>query len=536
MILNKRFPAVALALALTVGFSCAPFARADVRLPNLFSDNMVLQQGMKVTVWGWADDGEEVTVSFRGQTVKTVAKDGKWMVHLRKLKAGGPDTLTVSGKNSITLNNVLVGEVWVCSGQSNMEFPLKNSFESKPDIEASANPRIRLFHVPKLKADEPTNNVNARWQECDPKTVADFTAVGYYFGRDLQKARSVPVGLIESDWGGSPAEAWTRIEVLESNPRYQREIVDTYPKQKKNFEEEVAKYEQERDEAKKNGTPFKKSAPASWWLWKPAELYNGMIAPLVNYAIKGAIWYQGESNAGRAEQYRSLFPDMIRNWRHDWNEPDMTFLAVQIAPYMAVKDQPSESTWAELREAQLLATKVLPKVGIAVITDVGDAKNIHPTRKQPVGARLAIAARGIAYGEHIEYSGPVFKKMKIDGDKAILSFDHVGKGLVARDGDLKGFAICGDDHKFVWAKAVIMGNDKTAQWNADAGIISVSASASFSSSNRRTKIMVSSPEVPHPVAVRYGWADCPVVNLWNEDGLPATPFRTDDFPMVTAGK
>ncbi|HZV34146.1 MAG TPA: hypothetical protein VFB72_06170, partial [Verrucomicrobiae bacterium] len=229
------------------------------------------------------------------------------------------------------------------------------------------------------------------------------------------------------------------------------------------------------------------------------------------------------------------FPDMIRNWRHDWNEPQMTFLAVQLAPFMAIKEQPSESTWAELREAQLLATKIL-KVGIAVITDVGDPKNIHPTKKQPVGARLAIAARGIAYGEPIEYSGPVFKKMKIDGDKAILSFDHVGKGLVARDGDLKGFAICGDDHKFVWAKAVIIGNEKTAQWNADAGIISVSASASMSAGSKRTKIMVSSPDVQHPVAVRYGWADCPVVNLWNEDGLPATPFRTDDFPMITAGK
>ncbi|HZV36083.1 MAG TPA: sialate O-acetylesterase, partial [Verrucomicrobiae bacterium] len=271
MILSKRFLTVVSGL-LSLVFASAPFARADVRLPNLFSDNMVLQQGMKVTVWGWADDGEEVTVSFRGQKAKTVARDGKWMVHLHKLKAGGPDTLTVSGKNSITLNNVLVGEVWVCSGQSNMEFPLKNSFESKPDIEASANPRIRLFHVPKLKADEPTNNVNAHWQECDPQTVTDFSAVGYYFGRDLQKARNVPVGLIESDWGGSPAEAWTRIEVLESNPRYKREIVDNYPKEKKKFDEAVAKYEQERDEAKKNGTAFKKTAPPSWWLWKPSEL------------------------------------------------------------------------------------------------------------------------------------------------------------------------------------------------------------------------------------------------------------------------
>jgi len=237
-----------------------------------------------------------------------------------------------------------------------------------------------------------------------------------------------------------------------------------------------------------------------------------MIAPLIPYAIKGAIWYQGESNAGRAEQYRSLFADMIRNWRADWKEGDFTFLEVQLAPFNPIKDQPGDSTWAELREAQLLATKTLPKVGMAVITDVGDPKDIHPKKKQPVGARLALAARGIAYGENIVFSGPIYKSMKVDGNKAILSFDHVEGGLEARDGALKGFAICGDDHKFVWATAEIEGHGS------------------------RSRVVVSAPEVAHPVAVRFGWADCPVVNFWNHAGLPATPFRTDDFPMITAGK
>ena len=233
-----------------------------------------------------------------------------------------------------------------------------------------------------------------------------------------------------------------------------------------------------------------------------------MIAPLIPYAIKGAIWYQGESNAGRAEQYRSLFADMIRNWRRDWSNDDLTFLCVQLAPFTAIKDQPGESDWAELREAQWLATKNLPQVGMAVITDVGDPKDIHPKQKQPVGARLALAARGIAYKEKIEFSGPIYRRSEIKGDKMVLHFDHTGKGLEARDGELKGFAICGEDRKFVWTKAEIV----------------------------RDTVVVSSSEVAKPVAVRYGWANCPVVNLWNKDGLPASPFRTDDFPMITAGK
>jgi sialate O-acetylesterase len=506
MNLNKTIRGILSVAALVGCFGHVESVRADVRLPRLFSDNLVLQQEASVTVWGWADDGEKVTVSFRNQQVSTTAADGKWMVTLKKLKAGGPDVLKVSGKNMIELKNVLVGEVWVCSGQSNMEFKLKTSFHSEADIAAATNSLIRFFHVPKLRANEPTNDVPTAWQECTPMSAADITAVGYYFGRDLQAARHVPIGLIESDWGGTPAEAWTRHEILESNPRYKREILDTYEVNVKNHDIALAKFKQEEADAKAKGEKVKTKAPGT--PWKPSELYNGMIAPLTNYTIKGAIWYQGEANAGRAEQYRSLFADMITNWRADWREGNFPFFCVQLAPFQPIKEQPADSAWAELREAQYLVTKKLPNAGMAVITDIGDPGNIHPVKKQPVGARLALAARGIAYGEKIVYSGPIYKSMKVEGSKVVLTFDHVGAGLVARDGQLEGFAICGEDHKFVWANAVIDGKHVT----------------------------VSSASVEHPVAVRYGWADSPVVNLWNKDGLPASPFRTDDFPMVTLGK
>ena len=483
-------------------------AQANIQLPALFSDNMVLQQGEPVTIWGWAEEGEAVTVKFRGQTVSATTHNLKWSLKLRALKAGGPDPLTIaSAQETLTLTNVLVGEVWVCSGQSNMEWPLSQAHQPEADIASATNHLIRLFHVPKAKADSPTVKIKkASWQLCSPQAVPGFSAVGYYFGRDLQAARKVPVGLIQSDWGGSPAEAWMSREALEINARYQNEILDSYAVAEKNYRDALVAYEIEKAEAAKNNLEFKKRAPGLGW--KPSELYNGMIAPLIPYAIKGAIWYQGESNAGRAEQYRALFADMIRCWRRDWGHGDFTFLAVQLAPFMAIKDQPQESSWAELREAQWLATRTLPNVGMAVITDVGDPKDIHPKKKQPVGARLALAARGIAYGEKIEFSGPLYRTQEIKGDKIVLHFDHVGQGLEAREGELTGFAICGDDKNFVWAKAEIVGDT----------------------------VVVSNAAVTKPVAVRFGWADYPVVNLWNKNGMPASPFRTDDFPMVTAPK
>jgi len=509
----KSFPSGSLRLGLAVACSALMIlARADVKLPGLFSDNMVLQQGMRLPIWGWADDGEKVTVTFRGKKASATARNGKWMVKLPSQKAGGPDTLAVEGKNKIDVRNVVVGEVWICSGQSNMEFPLGRSFESEKDIATSANPNIHLFTAPQLKADAPVDDVKANWEKCDPNTVKNFSAVAYYFGRDLQKARGVPIGLIHTSWGGSPAEVWVREAVLAANPEYKHDILDSYAGQLKGYEAQRVNWEKEAEELKKEGkqpTGRKPSPP-----WKPAELYNGMIAPLIPYAIKGAIWYQGESNASRAWQYRTLFPDLIRNWRQDWGQGNFTFLAVELAPWdrnkkrslEAITTAPGDSEWAELREAQLLSTKVLPKVGLAVITDVGDKDDIHPTKKEPVGARLALLARGISYGEKIEHSGPLYRSMQLKGDKIILRFDQVDGGLEARGGRLRGFAICGEDRKFVWANAEI-----------DNG-----------------KVVVSSPQVDKPVAVRYGWADYPVVNLFNSAGLPASPFRTDDFEVTTA--
>jgi sialate O-acetylesterase len=509
----KRFHSASLCLGLAL-LDTVCCVRADVKLHGLFSDNMVLQQAVRAPVWGWADEGERVTVSFRGEKVSATAHNGKWMVKLPGLKAGGPETLIVEGKNRIELKNVLVGEIWICSGQSNMEWPLGKSFEAEKDIAGAANPNLRLFTVPKLKANEPVSDVKGSWQESNADTVKSFSAVAWYFGRDLQKARGVPVGLIHTSWGGSPAEVWIREAVLAANPDYKRDILAPYPAQARKFQEELAKWEKETEELRKEGKQPARGRP--WANWKPAELYNGMIAPLIPFAIKGAIWYQGESNAGRAHQYRTLFPDMIKNWRSDWGQGDFPFLEVQLAPWDKNKKRPpeeitalpGESDWAELREAQLFATKVLPKVGMAVITDVGDKDDIHPTKKEPVGARLALQARAVAYGEKIVSSGPLFKGMKIKGAKVILTFDSVDGGLESRGGRLRGFSVCGDDRKFVWANAEI-----------DDG-----------------KVVVSSPQVPKPAAVRYGWADYPVVNLFNKEGLPASPFRTDDFPMITAPK
>jgi sialate O-acetylesterase len=487
---------------------------ADVRLPGVFSDHMVLQQGMRLPVWGWADDGERVSVTLRGRTVSTVAENGAWMVRLPRQKAGGPFTLVVQGNNRIEFQDVLVGEVWICSGQSNMEWPMNRAFEPESDIATSSNPRLRLLTVPKLRAEAPTNDMNASWVVCGPDTVRGFSAVAYYFGRDLQASRGVPVGLIHTSWGGSPAEVWIRHELLAAHPDYTRDILDPYPEAARRYQEELTKWEAEAEALRNEAKQPTRGRP--WPSWRPSELYNGMIAPLVPYGIRGAIWYQGESNADRAWQYRTLYPDMIRNWRVDWNQGDFPFLAVQLAPWdmnrnrlpQEIAAEIKESNWAELREAQVMATKVLPAVGLAVITDVGDKDDIHPPKKAPVGARLALLARSIAYRERLVANGPLYRKMKIKEDTVTLYFDHVGGGLESRGGELRGFTICGSDGKFFPAMAEIDG----------------------------PRVLVRSPLAPEPVAVRYGWTDYPIVNLFNREGLPATPFRTDDFPMITAPK
>lgn len=481
-------------------------AQADVSLSSVISDNMVLQQQVPVRIFGKADPNERVTVAIQGQKKETAANaDGKWAVMLQPLKAGGPFTLHVSGKNTIELKNVLVGEVWVCSGQSNMEFALRGAFEGEKAIASSANPNIRIFLVNKARSDRPLDDVKANWNECGPETVGGSSAVAYYFARDLQKARNVPVGLIETYWGGTPAESWTREEVLNSNAVL-KPIVDNYVPARARFDKQMADYPAAVEAAKAQG----KRAPNRPNLWRYSELYNAMIAPLTPYTVKGFLWYQGESNAGQADQYRTLMPALISNWRQDWGSKEMPFFLVQLAPYMALSTEPQDTAWAHLREAQLYTTQVLPKVGMAVITDVGAAGDIHPKHKEPVGQRLALLARNIAYGEKIVANGPLYRSMSVRDGKAALRFGSVGTGLKALAveeegvsvpaGKLVGFTIAGKDGKFYNADAVIEGKET---------------------------VLVSSPQVPEPVMVRFGWANYPVVNLWNSENLPASPFRTD---------
>ena len=494
---------------------------ADVRMPRIFSDNMVLQQGAKTPVWGWADEGEQITVQIQGQKVSTVAKGGKWKIEFKTLKANAtPEDLIVDGRNRVSFRNVLVGEVWVCSGQSNMEWKMTSSFDPQADIAGSSNPLLRLFKVERKRSSEPLDDLDQPgglkygWQQASPQSVPDFTAVGYYFGRELQKSLGVPVGLIQSAWGGTTAEAWTSEPTLAANKDYAEKILVPSKANLAKYKEakekwDAAALQAKRENKKPQGTAPREPGPQG------AELYNGMIHPIIPYGIKGAVWYQGESNASRAHQYRSLYVDMVKNWRKNWAAGDFPFICVQLAPWDKNKKrsmdeitkEPVDSDWAELREAQLMSTKQ-QRMGMVVITDLGDKDDIHPKKKAPVGARLALAAQGIAYGQKVVYSGPIYKSVKVKKNEVTLTFDHVGSGLEAKDGKLTGFAICGEDKKFVWADAEIKGNT----------------------------VVVTKAGIDKPVAVRYGWSDFPVVNLYNKEGLPASPFRTDTFPGVTDGK
>jgi len=481
----------------------AALARAEVKPNGLFSDHAILQQEMAMPVWGTARDGEKVTVKFQGQEVSTVAKDGRWLVKLKPLKAGGPFILSITGDNAVTFTNVLVGEVWLCSGQSNMGFQLNRAHNAAEAIAAAGDPQLRLFTVPHGAEDSPRGDVEGNWHESTPASASNFSAVAYFFGRDLRRALKVPVGLIDSSVGGTPAEAWTSRGALESDPEL-RKILEQHTENVKSFdavkaqaqhEKNLAKHKEAVKQAKAKGTPPPKAptrlADPARASKRPGCLYNAMIAPLQPFALCGAIWYQGEANSGRAEQYQKLFPALIRDWRSGWKQGDFPFLFVQIAP--------EERMTPEIREAQLLTSQTVPGTAMAVTTDVGNATDIHPKQKEPVGARLALAARAIAYREKIEYSGPVFDSLKVESNRAILSFTHVGSGLIAKGGELRGFTISGADGNSQPANAII----------------------------EKDKIIVSSPSVSKPIAVRYGWQNVPDVNLFNGDGLPASPFRTD---------
>jgi len=640
---------------------------AEVTLPAVFGDNMVLQQGREVTIWGWADPQEKITIDCNWRQrgwVTSGDNAGKWTIKIDPPEVGGPYKMTISGKNLIEINNILGGEVWLCSGQSNMEWPVAAAANAEREIKESNYPQIRLFTVARKAAAESQADCTGSWSVCGEQTVADFSAVGYFFGRELHEQLKVPIGLINSSWGGTPAEAWTneswlmkladfrpKIEQLKYNHEHLTEVQEEYQKQMDQWRQKLT----ELDDGLRGGglgwaAPeyddtgwsvitlpgvyadvglgdfdgavwFRKevSVPQDWvgkelmmelgaiddmditwfngikvggyekpgywqmprkyqvpasavktgkniivvrvmdtggvggftgkpgqliltsgggenesiglagaWRYKvgldmknqppqplppmlmtnnpnaPGSLYNGMIAPLVPYGIAGVIWYQGESNAARAYQYRELFPTMICCWRQVWGRGDFPFYFVQIAPFRY--GEPLIA--AELREAQLM-TLSLPNTGMAVTMDIGDPADIHPKNKQEVGRRLALWALAQTYRrEGLVYSGPLYKEMKVEGDKIILSFTHTGGGLVARGGPLSHFVIAGEDKKFYPASATIEGET----------------------------VVVHSDEVAKPAAVRYGWDNEAMPNLFNKEGLPALSFRTDDWPGVTAGR
>ncbi len=676
-IIKSTVVLLVLTQVLFAGCKTASFEEAapasNIKLPALFTDNMVLQREMKMPVWGWADPGGKVAVSIDTLEAEAIAgDDGRWMARLGPLPAGGPYNLTVAGEETVKLTNVMVGEVWVCSGQSNMQWPARlgrrSAADAEQEIAAAKHPNIRLFSVPMVTSFVPRDDCKSKgWAVCNPETVPEFSAVGYFFGRYLHKQLDVPVGLIQSAWGGTVAEAWTSESALKTLPDFKPKlarmaaILPRLDEMEREYRRKVADWEaaldghdagywnnepvwaepgfdasgwesmdlpqvwenaglerfdgfvwfrkeveipaadagkpmtlrlgpiNDMDRTWFNGTkvgsleiPNRWNTPrvydvsgdlvkpgrnvitvrvydtggnggvcgnaeqlklvvagaeesaiplAGPWLYKPGldmrtvpgkprppairmnnpnvptVLHNAMISPLIPYGIRGAIWYQGESNAGRAYQYRTLFPTMIQDWRANWEQGDFPFLFVQLANFQQVKPEPGDDEWAELREAQSMALS-LPNTGMAVTIDIGEANDIHPRNKQDVGKRLGLAARAIVFDEKIVYSGPIYESMRVEGNAIRLRFNHVGGGLVAKGEQLKGFAIAGDDRKFVWADARI--EDDT--------------------------VVVESDEVRNPVAVRYAWAINPVCNLYNKDGLPASPFRTDDWPGITRGK
>jgi sialate O-acetylesterase len=491
-------------------------APAEVKLAPPFTDGMVLQQGMRVPVWGTANPDDHIVVTMCGQRGHaTVNASGRWMAHVGPLPVGGPYELTVRGQETVVLKDVLVGEVWVCSGQSNMQMAVVSCNNAEAEMAAADYPQIRLFGVPNVTSATPLTEVKAQWVPCTPETVKWFSGVGYFFGRDLHKALSVPIGLIGTSWGGTAAEAWTSRRKLETDADFQPILerwdkwVANYPVSIETYNTETTpEWEKKVAEAKAAGQPepakpYPPAGPAD--PNRPANLFNAMISPLVPYGIRGAIWYQGESNAGRAYQYRKLLPAMIADWRERWGQGSFAFGIVSLANFLPQSDKPGESSWGELREAQMM-TAAQPHNGLAIAIDVGDAADIHPRNKQDVGGRLSLWARAQVYDEDIPYSGPWYQNMKVEGGKIRLSFGHTDGGLVAKDGALKGFAIAGEDRKWVWGDAVIDGDT----------------------------VVVSSAQVAAPVAVRYAWAENPACNLYNSVGLPAVPFRTDDWPGITA--
>ena len=466
---------------------------------------MVIQRDLPVHVWGWANAGEAVIVGFRGETRATQANDlGQWSLYLSPGTAGGPFELTVKGSNALTLEDVLVGDVWVASGQSNMEFQMRKAATAATDLPKASNPRIRLMIVTRRAVDFPQTDVNqdpagngTAWSASTPETAKDFSAVAWYFAREIEERENIPIGIIDSTWGGTVAEAWTGLTALGGDPG----LAPVFTARGHMAEREASALLQEpirqrqQAEAKAQGKP----EPKFPWhplfdMWGPAMLYNGMIAPLTPFPIRGVIWYQGESNSvlERAPLYERLFRTLIEDWRRQWMIGDFPFLYVQLANF---KSTPAE-TWAPIREAQR-RTLELRNTGMAVTIDVGNPDDVHPTDKLTVGHRLALAALSVGYGEKLEFAGPLFRQVTPEGNGLRVWFDHAD-GLESRGGTLGDFEVAGADAQFVPAQAKIEGNT----------------------------VVLTSSTVPEPVAARYGWSNDPECHLYNRAGLPASPFTS----------
>ena len=481
-------------IAVIALIAAASSARGDVTLPSLIDNHMVLQMGREIPFWGWAEPSEEISITLtpkgggenqKPETAMTVtAADGRWFVKLPARNKPGSVEVTITGKNTLSLTDVLVGDVWLCSGQSNMEWPVSASLNHQEEVAEAKYPLIRFFKVERSTARVPQDDNEGQWVECSPETIGGMSAVAYFFGRELHQRLKHPIGLVQAAHGGAICESWTSHSAL---------------KQDEDFAKILERSERASSDPNQANNPNRASV-----------LFNGMIAPIQTFSIKGAIWYQGESNVTRAYQYRKLFPLLITDWRRGWGQGDFPFLYVQLANYVSDKSkpdhaaEPEESAWAELREAQSNALS-LPKTGMAVTIDLGEPRDIHPKNKQDVGRRLALSALKVAYGQDVVASGPEFKSMKVMGSQIELEFQSIGDGLVSHGEELKGFAVAAADKKFVWATGRIQGN----------------------------KIIVSSADVAAPVAVRYAWGDNPEGNLYNRAGLPASPFRTDNWAGLT---
>lgn len=618
-----------------------------VKVARIFSDNMVLQRGINAPMWGTAKPGEKIVVEIGGLVSSTVTpKSGKWMIHLPEFAAGGPYDLTIKGENELIFHQVMFGDVWIASGQSNMAWQLDNADNAEDEVSEANHPDIRLFQVPRRVGKTPKEDLEGgQWDICTPDAAKSFSAVAYFFGKEIHKDLNVPIGLINCNWGGTPAEAWTSAEMLKSLPEFKERVIDL--EDGPNWEDDLAandlrgkekneiiktsfqglqlgvhkinynsndwpvviapNWDEELDgivwmrkvielpkeykgmevrfdlgrienhatvyfneiELGSTNSPYftaytvpeklvkagknviavrvlhrwaapvfsgpeermKLYAPsgavlenlAGPWKYKtglepsfpeikgyphyPASLYNGMLHAIIPLGIKGVIWYQGESNTNKAYEYQVLFQSMIEDWRVRWGMGYFPFLFVQLANYMDIPEEPQEDNWAELREAQFMALR-LPNTGMAVTIDIGEMFDIHPRNKQDVGHRLALAAKKIAYGQDVIHSGPLYRSMEINGGDIEIAFDYVGKGLQLKGDKLTGFQIAGEDKKFYWADAQIVGGE----------------------------VFVSSGKVKSPVSVRYGWAINPECNLYNKNGLPASPFRTDDWPGITQPK